>query len=150
MYKNIMVPFDDSKTAHSALSEAIKIAKINHSKIRIINVVDQLIFSWVGIPIDIREIQATYKKEQREILEKAAAIVKQQDIEVETHLIELFTESHRIADKIIEEADQWPADLIVIGTHGRRGVGRLLLGSVAEGVVRLTNKPVLLIRGKEK
>ena len=48
---------------------------------------------------------------------------------------------------IEEEANRWPADLIVIGTHGRRGIRRVFLGSVAEGVARISSKPVLLIRG---
>ena len=52
-----------------------------------------------------------------------------------------------IYDVIEEEATQWPADLVVIGTHGRRGISRLLLGSVAEGLTRISTKPILLIRG---
>ena len=52
-----------------------------------------------------------------------------------------------IYDAIEEEATEWAADLIVIGTHGRRGIRRLLLGSVAEGLTRVSSKPVLLIRG---
>ena len=50
-------------------------------------------------------------------------------------------------DLIEEEANRWPADLIVIGTHGRRGIRRVFLGSVAEGLARISSKPVLLIRG---
>ena len=52
-----------------------------------------------------------------------------------------------VYDVIEEEAAQWPADLIVIGTHGRRGIRRLLLGSVAEGLTRISSKPILLVRG---
>ena len=58
-----------------------------------------------------------------------------------------ITPSQRICDAINEEAKSWPADLIVIGTHGRHGFNHLLLGSVAEGVIRLAAKPVLVIRG---
>jgi nucleotide-binding universal stress UspA family protein len=56
---------------------------------------------------------------------------------------------YRVYDTIEQEAVRWPADLIVIGTHGRRGFRRLLLGSVAEGLIRVTTKPVLLVRGGE-
>ena len=48
---------------------------------------------------------------------------------------------------IVEYAEQWPADLIVIGTHGRRGIRRLAMGSDAEFVIRTTPVPVLLVRG---
>ena len=54
----------------------------------------------------------------------------------------------RIATAIVEEAAAWGADLIVIGTHGRRGFEHLVLGSVAEGVVRRATVPVLLIRSR--
>jgi nucleotide-binding universal stress UspA family protein len=52
-----------------------------------------------------------------------------------------------VYDVIEEEATQWPADLVAIGTHGRRGIRRLLLGSVAEGLTRISSKPILLVRG---
>jgi nucleotide-binding universal stress UspA family protein len=63
-------------------------------------------------------------------------------------MAEIETIGHRVADVIAAEAAAWPADLIVVGTHGRRGVNRLLLGSVAEGVARVATRPVLLIRGQ--
>jgi nucleotide-binding universal stress UspA family protein len=68
-------------------------------------------------------------------------------IPVETRLIEIDTMGHPIPQMIAADAEAWPADLIVICTHGRKGLSRLLLGSVAEGVVRVATKPVLLIRG---
>ena len=55
----------------------------------------------------------------------------------------------RVCDLVVEEAATWPADLIVIGTHGRRGVGRLFMGSDAEQVLRLATVPVLLVRNRE-
>lgn len=70
------------------------------------------------------------------------------EIPVETRLIEINTLGHSIPEMIAEDAETWPADLIVICTHGRRGLSHLFLGSVAERVVRVATKPVLLIRGK--
>jgi nucleotide-binding universal stress UspA family protein len=55
----------------------------------------------------------------------------------------------RVCDVIVKEVVSWKADLIVIGTHGRRGAGRLLLGSDAERVLRLAPVPVLLVRGSD-
>ncbi len=60
----------------------------------------------------------------------------------------LEAHGERIASVIDNEASHWRADLIVIGTHGRSGMNRLLLGSVAEGVVRGTSVPVLLVRAE--
>jgi nucleotide-binding universal stress UspA family protein len=69
-------------------------------------------------------------------------------VPVESQLIEIDTLGQRVPEMIAADAAGWPADLIVICTHGRRGLSHLLLGSVAEGVVRVATKPVLLIRGK--
>jgi nucleotide-binding universal stress UspA family protein len=70
------------------------------------------------------------------------------------HGIQADTAQHnnlggRVCDVIVKEAVSWKADLIVIGTHGRRGAGRLLLGSDAERVLRLAPVPVLLVRGSD-
>ena len=82
------------------------------------------------------------------ILTKAHALTREAGINAETRLIEIDTLGRRIPEAIAEEAQTWPADVIVIGTHGRREISHLFLGSVAEGVVRVATKPVLLIRGK--
>mgnify|MGYP002392576450 CR=1 FL=1 len=69
-------------------------------------------------------------------------------VAVETSLITIEDLDERIPEAIADDAEAWSADLIVIGTHGRRGLSRLFLGSIAEGVIRVATKPVLLIRGK--
>ena len=84
----------------------------------------------------------------REVLRKAAAIAGNAGIEVETGLIEIHTLGRRLPEAIAADSDEWSADLIVICSHGRHGVSRLFMGSVAEGIMRATTKPVLLIRGK--
>ena len=68
-------------------------------------------------------------------------------VSADTLCVECF--ARRTSDVIVEQAAAWPADLIVIGTHGRRGVSRLMLGSDAEQVLRLASVPVLLIRSTE-
>ena len=69
-----------------------------------------------------------------------------QEFEFDSKCVVIF--ARHIYDVIEEVATEWPADLIVIGTHGRSGIRRLLLGSVAEGLTRVSSKPVLLIRGE--
>ena len=68
---------------------------------------------------------------------------------VETKIIESTDTPKRISERIIEAAQNWQADLLVLGTHGRQGFSRVLVGSVAEEVIRLTPVPILLVRGKE-
>jgi nucleotide-binding universal stress UspA family protein len=66
-------------------------------------------------------------------------------LEVETRLLDTATPVQHVAAAIAEAAASWPADLLVLGTHGRRGVERWLLGSVAEGAARRSTVPVLLV-----
>jgi len=78
------------------------------------------------------------------VLEQTAAIVRRADVACEPQLIE--TLGGRVADQIVKQAKDWSADLIVMGTHGRRGLERLAMGSDAELVLRLSHVPVLLVR----
>jgi nucleotide-binding universal stress UspA family protein len=84
----------------------------------------------------------------RKELAKCAAKAKAARIKFDTKFVVNRDLAQRICDVINREAKRWPADLIVIGTHGRRGFNHLLLGSVAEGVIRLAAKPVLAIHGR--
>ena len=92
------------------------------------------------------ELYEAMLKAGREVLEHAAATAAEKGIVTDTKLIELNTLGRRIPEVIAEQADAWPADLVVVGTHGRRGLSHMFLGSVAEGIVRVATKPVLLIR----
>jgi nucleotide-binding universal stress UspA family protein len=94
------------------------------------------------------EIMDVVTKSGLAILHKAETVAKGFGIPVETHLVEAETLADRVPEMIAADAEAWHADLIVICTHGRRGLSHLFLGSVAEGVVRVATKPVLLIRGK--
>jgi nucleotide-binding universal stress UspA family protein len=81
------------------------------------------------------------------VLGKAEAKARKADVKTEALLVE--TTGHRVADVILAQARKVKADLIVMGTHGRRGVARLVMGSDAEGVVRGTRVPVLLVRAPD-
>jgi nucleotide-binding universal stress UspA family protein len=147
MFKRILVAVDGSHTAEQALQEAIKLAKELRAQLRVVHVVDAVSLNWPESG-DFDEVREGFLKSSRKILEKAAAELRKAEMAAETKTLEIETFGHRIADMLAAEAEAWPADLIVIGTHGRRGLNRLLLGSVAEGVARVAAKPVLLIRGK--
>lgn len=148
MFKRILVAVDGSQTAEQALQEAIKLAKEFGAQLRIVHVVDVVNLNLgVEFPNPVEILDAMTKSGQ-EILRKAEAVARAAGIVVETKLIEIDTLGHRIPEMIAADAEAWPADLVVICTHGRRGLSHLFLGSVAEGVVRVATKPVLLIRGK--
>jgi len=88
------------------------------------------------------------REEGERVLAHARAQVEAAGLAVETKLFE--TQSIRLAELVRNEARAWQAELVVIGTHGRRGMSRLLLGSDAEQVLRLSDTPVLLVRGQDE
>ena len=147
MYSRILVAIDGSDTSDLALREAIKLAQELHSLLRLVHVVDlTLVYTDLGGPYVLdyqRAIQAAGQK----VIADAAAIAREAGIEFDTAPIVIDMVGQHAYDAIEDEAKHWRAELIVIGTHGRRGVRRWLLGSVAEGVARVATKPVLLVRG---
>lgn len=147
MYKRILVAVDGSNTSELALQEAVKLAKVFGAQLRIVHAVDEVILNWDAEYANPAEIWEAMAKTGRDILDKSVALAGASGIQVDSKLIEINTLGHRIPQAIVEEAEAWPADLIVVGTHGRRGLSHVFLGSVAEGVVRVATKPVLLIRG---
>jgi nucleotide-binding universal stress UspA family protein len=148
MFKRILVAVDGSNTAELALQEAIKLSKEFQAQLRIVHAVDIVNINLGTEFPNPPEITDALIKSGKEILRKAEAAARLAGIAVESHLIEIDTLAHRIPEMIAADAEAWPADLIVICTHGRRGLSHLFLGSIAEGVVRVATKPVLLIRGK--
>lgn len=146
MYSRILVPVDGSDTSQKGLVAAIKLAKTSGAKLRIVHVVDELVldmgdFVATGV---YEQILSARREQGNRYLAAAEATARQQDVSVEKELIERV--GGRAADSIIDAAKQWSADLIVMGTHGRRGLKRLALGSDAELVLRLTPVPVLMVR----
>ena len=148
MFKRILVAVDGSSTSDQALQEAIKLAKELQAQLRIVHAVDLRDIYLSADFVDPLELSNVVIKGGQEILRKAEAVAKSTGITVETRLLTIDTMGQRIPEMIAADAETWQADLIVICTHGRSGLSRLLMGSVAEGVVRVATKPVLLIRGR--
>ncbi len=149
MYKRILVPVDGSATSSKGLEEAIRLAKLTGASLELVNVVDEmsLAFGVEAYATYSQDVLSALREGAREILEKAQQRAASAGVGVDTKAIETF--GARVADLIVDEAVATKADLIVIGTHGRRGVGRLLLGSDAEQILRLAPVPVLLVRGSD-
>jgi len=146
MYTRILIAVDGSATSEHALRHAIGLAKGLSAALRVVHVVDMGVLP-LGpeLAIDIGAVTKARRTAGEQVLEKARATCRAGGIEAETRLLETGTPTQRIAAAIADEATAWPADLVVAGTHGRTGVQRLLLGSVAEGIARVSPVPVLLI-----
>ena len=147
MYKKILVPVDGSDTSNLALKEAIKLAKEQQAALRVIHVVDETtVYMVAETPYPIADYLKMMRETGQKVLSTCAMTAQEAGIKVDTKLVVIESLTQRICDAINEEAKRWSADLVVIGTHGRRGFNHLLLGSVAEGVIRLATKPVLIYR----
>jgi nucleotide-binding universal stress UspA family protein len=145
MYARILVPVDGSETAKRGLEEAILLSKALGSALRLVHVVDDSALAMnPEAGIAAAPLVEDFAENGREILEEARVQASKQGAQVEVALHENFT--GRVANVIVEEAKTWRADLIVMGTHGRRGIRHAVLGSDAEAVVRASVCPVLLVR----
>jgi nucleotide-binding universal stress UspA family protein len=146
MYQKILVPVDGSATSARGLAEAIALARLSGGQLRLLHVVDELSFALgaEGFAGYTGDIFALLREGGAQILADARAQVEAAGLRVDTVLRD--NTSGRVSDLVVAEARTWPADLIVIGTHGRRGAGRLFMGSDAEQVLRQAPVPVLLIR----
>jgi nucleotide-binding universal stress UspA family protein len=149
MYTHILVPLDGSPTSDRGLEEAVKLAKLTGARLRLVHVVDDLIYAtgMDNVGAMTADLIALVRGDGERLLKTGQARVEASGVPVETALFDSFT--GRLCDLVVAEATKWPADLIVLGTHGRRGVGRLFMGSDAEQIVRLATVPVLLVRASE-
>ena len=147
MYRRILVPVDGSNASLLGLEHAIALAADQDASLRILNVVDEMVFSTmmaepVAVPID--DILESMRVDGRKTLDKALARAQKAGMKAEA--IQIPSRGRPVSDVILAEARRSRADVIVMGTHGRRGLNRLLLGSDAERVLRDAPVPVLLTR----
>ena len=148
MYKRIAVAVDGSDTSTAALNEAAKLAKLMNSTLLLLYVCEELPVIWNVegmMPFPMDDVTKAFIESGKQLLQKEKLRLADSGIGTETRLVEDY--NGRIGAVISQEAEQWLADLLVVGTHGRKGLDHLLLGSVAESVMRTANMPVLLVRG---
>lgn len=150
MFKRILVPMDGSRTSDLGLEEAIKLAKDQRARLCLLHVVDESVLTQYvyADAATVDTLLESLLESGRKVLDKAEAKVRKQRIRSQSVLIENILGN--VADVIVQQAKKWRAQLIVIGTHGRRGVSRMVMGSAAEGVVRTTPVPVLLVRAASR
>jgi nucleotide-binding universal stress UspA family protein len=149
MYQKILVPIDGSSTSRAGLREAIRLAQLSDGRLRLVHVIDELSFAlvmdayggytgdWLG----------TLRGDAAKLLKEAKAEAAASHVEADTVLLDGFRRP--VHEQVIAEAVHSHAELIVLGTHGRRGLGRWVMGSSAEHILRHAPVPVLLVRAPE-
>lgn len=148
MYKRILVPVDGSATSRRGLRAAVKLAKAQRARLVILHVVDVLPLYAMpeGAAIVDPGLVDSLRAGGKKVLAKAVAEARRAGVTPKAVLAENI--AGRVADVIVRQARKARADLLVLGTHGRRGLSRMVMGSDAELVVRHASAPVLLVRDR--
>jgi nucleotide-binding universal stress UspA family protein len=149
MYKRILVATDGSYTSEHALTEVAKLAG-DDSEVRVVTVLENPLTPFPAVYVYMTNSEQFLGKlveEGEEILDRARETLADLGVRADTKLIQLPETNHDIPGALYAEAEAWSAEVIVLGTHGRKGIKRLFMGSVAEQLVRLSHLPVLLVHG---
>lgn len=144
MFKHILVPVDGSSTSQLAVEKAVGLAKAFGSRVTAIFVIDPYPFTGVGT--DFAYGQAEYLSaataEANAAIASAKATIEKAGVAVDATVIE----AHAAWRGVVQAAESAQADLIVMGSHGRSGLEKLVLGSVTQAVLSHTRLPVLVVR----
>jgi nucleotide-binding universal stress UspA family protein len=148
MYTRILVPVDGRAASARGLDEAIELARHLKARVRLVHVVEP----WVMVSPEttaatLHQVAENIRSVGASLLKECETKVTNAGIKVDAELIETFGDS--AGECIVRKAKEVDADLIVCGTHGRRGIRRVLMGSDAEYIVRRAPAPVLLVRNQE-
>ena len=148
MYQRIMVAIDDSFATSSVLATAIEMARQSGARLSICHALDQTLFAQkmgeIMLSNSVAEIEKNLRGGAQTFVDQAADVARDAGVEVETRVIE--SEAKQVAEMLAEAAREWQADLLVVGSHGRRGIDRFFVGSVAERLVQKANTSLLLVR----
>ena len=149
MFKRILVPVDGSRTAESGLRTAIRMARDEKAALILLHVVDEKALVLAGDYAGRlhRPIHGRHARGREENHRGGRRDCETQGVTARTVLVESIG-PRRVADVIVQQARKQRADAIVIGTHGRRGLSRMVMGSDAEEVVRGSPVPVVLVRAE--
>lgn len=153
MFKRILVAVDGSPASNAGLKAAAMLAADQHAMLLALHVVDDspmaVTFDGSYLPADyVDNFYESLRENGRKILAKAEAFAQGSSVDLKPVLVEAH--GRTVADAIVRQARKLKSDVIVLGTHGRRGLRRVLMGSDAEAVVREAHVPVLLVRTPER
>ncbi|SEO68492.1 Nucleotide-binding universal stress protein, UspA family [Halogranum amylolyticum] len=141
LYDRILVPTDGSEGVERAVSHAVDLAAAHGATIHAVYVVNTAGFTGLPMESSWEGVENMLREDAETALETVRTLAGRQDVTVETHVLEGPPQR-----EIVRYAEEEGCDLVVMGTHGRGGIDRLLLGSVAEKVVRSSNVPVMTVR----
>lgn len=145
MYKQILCPVDGSDTSNCGMTEAINLAKAIQAKVRFLYIVDTFHPMLDGMEVgNMTEIIDGLREHGKAMLAQTKLSALAQGVEADTVILE--SDLNRVSTIIVTHAKECHADLILMGTHGRRGLSHLLMGSDAEAVIRTSPVPVLTVR----
>jgi len=146
LWSRLLVPFDNSAASSAALAEALRIAQATGATLHLVHVMDEL--SWCTgfepAKVFFDDVLPAMRRAGEEMLGAACRRASASGVQADSRLV--IGALDRVCEEVAREALQWRADLIVVGTAGRRGMDRLLIGSDAEQIVRHAPVPVLLVR----
>jgi nucleotide-binding universal stress UspA family protein len=145
-YRRILVPVDGSATSNKALVAALQIAREGGGRVRLVHVVDELSYV-TGFEAGAIVLDEIRKAAQR-VLDSALAMAGSAGVQADVKLLD--QPGLRLGEVVAEAARNWEADLVVVGTHGRHGFSRFVLGSGAEQIIRMSPVPVLVIHGGDE
>ena len=144
MFKHILVPLDGSSHSEVAISKAIAMAKAFNSTVTLLSVID--IYAFAGLGVDVAAGQTDYLSaataEAKQAVDSALQLFEAEGVTATPSVME----GQAVYKSILAAADTCSADLIVMGSHGRKGLEKLVLGSVAGQVLSHTHLPVMIIR----
>jgi len=146
MYKRILVPVDGSETSNRALVAALQLARESDGGVRIVHLLDEMIY-FTGYEYSAVVLEEVRKQAQK-CVDDALEMAKAAGVPADSRLLDVA--GARLGEVVAEQARDFDADLVVVGTHGRRGISRVVMGSGAEEVIRLAPVPVLAVRAPEK
>lgn len=145
MYKNILIATDGSELSAKALHQGLRLAKALGAQVRVATATEPweaVVIGEVAVVVTPQRYAETSAANAAQVLAKAQAIADEEGVAIQT----LHVSERHPAEGIIEAAGEHGCDLIVMASHGRRGLSRLLLGSQANEVVTHSGIPVLIVR----
>ena len=153
MFKRILVALDGSAASNAGLKSAIQLAVDQQATLLALHVIDNaaVAMNFEGGYMPSGYVDSLYeglRERGQATLAKAETAARNAGADVKPLLVE--TRGQTVAHAILDQARKAKADLVVLGTHGRRGLSRMLMGSDAEAVVREARVPVLLVRSRER
>ena len=150
MFKRILVAVDGSPASSAGLKAAIDLARDQQATVVALHVIDDSVLpvNFEGVVYPRTYVDSYFAAQERygsKLVGRAVASARRSNVKLEPVVVR--SHSHTVSSVIVAQARKLKADAIVVGTHGRRGLARVLMGSDAEEVVRTATVPVLLVRG---